>query len=54
VASNIAMGAGAALVACGVVLFLSNKPSEPTAAYVKLQPLVNRELAGIALGGAFQ
>jgi len=54
VASNIAMGAGAALVVCGVVMFLSSKPSEPTAAYVKLQPLVNRELAGIALGGAFQ
>ncbi|MET0795025.1 MAG: hypothetical protein ABW061_26130 [Polyangiaceae bacterium] len=54
VASNIAIGIGAALVVGGVVLFLSSKPSEPTAARVELHPLISRDLAGIGLGGAFQ
>ena len=54
VASNIAIGAGAAFVVGSVVLFLTSKPSEPTAARVELHPLVSRDLAGIGLGGVFQ
>jgi hypothetical protein len=54
VASNIAIGVGAALVVGGVVLFLTSKPAEPTAARVELHPLISRDLAGIGLGGAFQ
>jgi hypothetical protein len=54
VASNIAIGVGAAFVVGSVVLFLSSKTSEKAAARVELQPLISRDLAGIGLGGAFQ
>ena len=54
VASNIAMGVGAALVVTGVVLYLTSPPSSPQAAHVELHPLLGRDVAGIGLGGAFQ
>ncbi len=54
VASNIAIGVGAALVVGGVVLFLVGKPSSEASAHVELHPMLSRELAGIGLGGAFQ
>lgn len=49
--SNIAFGAGAAVLATGVVLYLT-APSERHAA-LRLQPSVGRTGAGVSLGGQF-
>ena len=52
VASNITMAIGAAFVVAGVVLYLTSEPER--AARLELHPLLNRELAGVGLGGAFR
>ncbi|HWZ90898.1 MAG TPA: hypothetical protein VNW92_18680, partial [Polyangiaceae bacterium] len=52
VASNITMAIGAAFVVAGVVLYLTSEPER--AARLELHPLLNRELAGLGLGGAFR
>jgi hypothetical protein len=52
VASNITMVIGAAFVVTGVVLYLSSGPER--SARLEAHPMVGRDLAGIALGGAFR
>jgi serine/threonine-protein kinase len=56
VVSNITIGVGAALVAAGVVLYLTSAPKEKpvSSARLELHPLLNRNLGGIGFGGAFQ
>ena len=56
VASNIAIGLGAAFVVAGVVLYLTSEPKEASGstARMELHPLVSRDLAGIGFGGAFR
>jgi len=52
VASDITMAVGAAFVVTGVVLYLTNEPNK--SARTEVHPLLDRNLAGIGLGGAFQ
>ncbi len=52
VASNIFMTVGAAFVVTGVVLYLTSEPKK--SARLELHPMVDRNLAGIGLGGAFR
>jgi len=56
VASNIAIGLGAAFVVAGVVLYLTSEPKEGSGsmARMELHPMVSRDLAGIGFGGAFR
>lgn len=51
-ASNITMALGAAFVVTGVVLYLTSEPKK--SARLELHPLVDRNLAGVGFGGAFQ
>jgi len=52
VASNIAIGVGAAFVVAGVVLYLTSEPTR--SARLELHPMLGRDLAGLGLGGAFR
>lgn len=52
VASNIAIGVGAAFVVAGVVLYLTSEPAR--SARLELHPMLGRDVAGLGLGGAFR